>query len=373
MIISNNIPVIKKNAVRAVNETHIKNNEVMSKNSANVSFHGGFFNMEKLGAKATNSNLFNNFMKMADNKACIFEAIFALGITCFARPLTILACPGPNKRDSQYASAQSIGSGISRFALALLVFNKLNNDFIKFGERINISKLNFLEKHPSFQELKGKSFNEAISHLGEQCKKNTDPFSQKMQEIVDTLKNKHKDKDDEFSKIINKFEINYEKYDSVNIQLKKFIESVGDDKKVKELMANNELKATLDEIKEVESMKKHILNLDINLSKAENFKKYKKFLPKGIKELNFGNVIEKAQIQGLEYLKNSKVFEKFNYIASSYGPKFIENPVSSYITILLIPPIIAACFKNQKKKPELDIVNNKINKELFGSFIGGRG
>jgi len=71
------------------------------------------------------SKTFNKFLKSAIENPGMFEALIALGITCTARPLTILATPGAEKEDKQYASAQSVASGITGLAFAYTLFDPI--------------------------------------------------------------------------------------------------------------------------------------------------------------------------------------------------------------------------------------------------------
>ncbi len=74
----------------------------------------GLQEITKKGKNKYTNKMLIDFFKQADDKQPIFNAIFALGLTCFLRPLAILFTPGSkkNKDDKKYASAHSIASGI---------------------------------------------------------------------------------------------------------------------------------------------------------------------------------------------------------------------------------------------------------------------
>lgn len=77
-------------------------------------------------------NFYNNqkvqwFLKLADDNQSLFNAIFALGLTCVLRPLTIMALPGEKKNndDKKYAAAHSIASGIIALGISIAISNPI--------------------------------------------------------------------------------------------------------------------------------------------------------------------------------------------------------------------------------------------------------
>ena len=79
----------------------------------------------KFVKKGLVSKPFNNFLKSALENPGMFEALIALSITCTARPLTVLVTPGAKKEDKQYASAQSVASGITGLGFAYALFEPI--------------------------------------------------------------------------------------------------------------------------------------------------------------------------------------------------------------------------------------------------------
>ncbi len=75
--------------------------------------------------KLLKNSTFNKLLKISIENPGLYEALIALGITCTARPLTILATPGAKMEDKQYASAQSIASGIAGLAFAFAAFDPI--------------------------------------------------------------------------------------------------------------------------------------------------------------------------------------------------------------------------------------------------------
>lgn len=68
----------------------------------------------------------------AADKQLIFDAGFALILTCLLRPASIVLLPSKkNKDDQKYAAAHSIASGIIGFIISNIVFLPISNAIIK--------------------------------------------------------------------------------------------------------------------------------------------------------------------------------------------------------------------------------------------------
>ncbi len=75
------------------------------------------------------SKIFTNkyikkFLNMATDNPAVFDALFALGLTCILRPVSIMTLPGSknNKEDKKYAAAHSIASGVIAYLMSLVLF-----------------------------------------------------------------------------------------------------------------------------------------------------------------------------------------------------------------------------------------------------------
>lgn len=90
-------------------------------------------------------------LENATDKQLIFDAAFALILTCIFRPASIVVLPSKkNKDDQKYAAAHSIASGIIGFAISNIVFTPISNaikkikdkptDFIKDKKLLEIDK-----------------------------------------------------------------------------------------------------------------------------------------------------------------------------------------------------------------------------------------
>ena len=98
---------------------------------ANVSF-SGFLNAEKLSS----SNMFKKFLIMAADSQAVFNAFFAIGLTCILRPASIMALPTDkkNKDDKKYAAAHSIASGVIGYLISLAIFKPISDAVLKVKE-----------------------------------------------------------------------------------------------------------------------------------------------------------------------------------------------------------------------------------------------
>ncbi len=128
--------------------------------------------------KELTSKHFNKFLKSAIENPGMFEALIALLITCTARPLTILFTPGAKMEDKQYASAQSIASGITTLIFAHALFepirNSLDNILISInGENVKNTFVQFYND-PKNKKLIGKLVERKVIPSPEEFKKELD-------------------------------------------------------------------------------------------------------------------------------------------------------------------------------------------------------
>lgn len=127
-------------------------NSFNKKTAKNISFSGlSLSGAEKIKNsvlwKLFNKNWFSKFIAKADSSQTIFDAIFALGITCGLRPAAIMAQSSEEtKKKDQKAACHSIASGTVGYVFAILIFSP-----IKAG-------LDKIKKHPEFFAKKAASF-----------------------------------------------------------------------------------------------------------------------------------------------------------------------------------------------------------------------
>ncbi len=134
---------------KSLNQT---DNFISRKTAKNVSF-GGLSLSEVNKIKQTNlwkflnSKTLEKFISMADASQTIFDAVFALGITCILRPAAILAQSNDKNREkNKKAASHSISSGLIGYGFAVALFSP-----IKKG-------LNKLKEHPEIFAKKAAKF-----------------------------------------------------------------------------------------------------------------------------------------------------------------------------------------------------------------------
>lgn len=94
-----------------------------------------------------NSSWFKKFIATADSSQTIFDAIFALGITCVLRPAAIMAQSSEKTREkSKKAAAHSISSGIIGYGFAVALFSPIK------------AALDKLKKNPEVFAKKAEAF-----------------------------------------------------------------------------------------------------------------------------------------------------------------------------------------------------------------------
>ncbi len=124
-----------------------------SKKTANdISFGGSSFSgvekIQKSGIwKLFNQTWFKNFISKADSSQTIFDAIFALGITCALRPAAImLQSNEKTKEKNKKAASHSIASGVIGYGFAVAIFSPIKKGLDK------------IKKHPEFYAKKAAKF-----------------------------------------------------------------------------------------------------------------------------------------------------------------------------------------------------------------------
>ena len=114
----------------------------VNKKTAEPSF-SGFFSSKDVAKPAGifTEKWVKKFLVMAADKPTVFNAAFAIGLTCFLRPAAIMALPSGKKNadDNKYAAAHSVASGVIGYGIALAIFDPISKAF-----KLAISKDNNL-------------------------------------------------------------------------------------------------------------------------------------------------------------------------------------------------------------------------------------
>lgn len=98
------------------------NNERLREPAKNVNFCGLSATPTKMEKLFKNKG-FQKVLEFANGQPLVFQASFALLLTCIMRPGAIVLFPGEkNKDDQKYAAAHSIASGIIGFAISTVLF-----------------------------------------------------------------------------------------------------------------------------------------------------------------------------------------------------------------------------------------------------------
>lgn len=86
--------------------------------------------------KIYTSKVIKNLLSKAANNQMMFSALFALGLTCFLRPATIMATPGQKKNldDKKFASAHSIASGVIGYVMSIAVSKPISDGIKRISE-----------------------------------------------------------------------------------------------------------------------------------------------------------------------------------------------------------------------------------------------
>lgn len=115
------------------NSSMTKNSsDIITKKPTEVSFSGA--PGSKL-SKFYTSDKVKKVLEFAADKQLIFDAAFALLLTCILRPASIMVLPSKKNQDDQkYAAAHSIASGVIGFAISNIVFTPISNAIKKIKE-----------------------------------------------------------------------------------------------------------------------------------------------------------------------------------------------------------------------------------------------
>ena len=112
-------------------------NFILRKTAKNVSF-GGLSLSEVNRVKQTrlwkflNNKTLEKFISMADASQTIFDAVFALGITCVLRPAAIMAQSNEKNREkNKKAASHSISSGVIGYGFAVALFSPIKKGLNK--------------------------------------------------------------------------------------------------------------------------------------------------------------------------------------------------------------------------------------------------
>lgn len=121
-------------------------NKFNKKTASNVNFRGLPI-MKTKTWKLAQSNLLHKFLKMADSNQTVFDALFALLITCGLRPAAIMAQANEhNKEKNKKAASHSISSGIIGYIFAVIIYSPIKKGLDK------------IRKNPEIYAQKAKDF-----------------------------------------------------------------------------------------------------------------------------------------------------------------------------------------------------------------------
>ena len=126
----------------AISHAVIKENDnvniLKKKTAKNVNFGGLPVSTAAKGLKATKtwkfaqSDLLHKFLKLADSNQTVFDALFALLITCGLRPAAIMAQANEhNKEKNKKAASHSISSGIIGYVFAVVIYSHIKKGLDK--------------------------------------------------------------------------------------------------------------------------------------------------------------------------------------------------------------------------------------------------
>lgn len=139
--------------ISAQENSIVNKSEISMRKPAEVNFCG--FSGSKPNSKFVNwlctSNIAKSILEFAEKKQLIFDASFALILTCLLRPVSLMVLPSKKNQDDQkYAAAHSIASGVIGFAISNIIFTPVSNAIKKIkdapGDFITDTKLIRVEK-----------------------------------------------------------------------------------------------------------------------------------------------------------------------------------------------------------------------------------
>lgn len=133
-----------------------KSADLCEMKSVNRGYYSGSFtgiNMNRAAAnilKATNStseSTFDKILKLCDKHTVIAQNLVALVLAVGLRPIAIMALPGKDKEDKQYAAGHAIASGLIGFGFSTIVMyplgqavTKTKNKVKEVAAALNLSK-----------------------------------------------------------------------------------------------------------------------------------------------------------------------------------------------------------------------------------------
>lgn len=110
--------------------------------------------------KLFNQKRISKFIAKADSSQTIFDAIFALAITCVFRPAAIMAQSSEKtKKKDMKAAEHSISSGLIGYGFAILVFSPIK----KALDKIKAHPEHFAKKASAFFKYADKNMNKSMS------------------------------------------------------------------------------------------------------------------------------------------------------------------------------------------------------------------
>lgn len=140
------------------------NQGIIVKKPAEINFSGlSSANITEKVPKIYTSKAVKKFLAMAADSQAVFDATFAIGLTCILRPAAILVTPGDkkNKDDNKYAAAHSIASGLIAYGISVIISKPIADAMKKIAKEPD----KFL-KAPNVQYLKeGKAFTAAKNYV----------------------------------------------------------------------------------------------------------------------------------------------------------------------------------------------------------------
>lgn len=150
----------------SLNLSSIKVSNIYNKKTANDISFGGLplSDIEKIKAskswKFFNNKTFKKFISLADSSQTIFDAIFALAITCVFRPAAIMAQSNEkNKEKNKKAASHSIASGVIGYGFAVALFSPIKKGLDKIKKNPEI----YAKKAGKFFKYIDKGMNKSMS------------------------------------------------------------------------------------------------------------------------------------------------------------------------------------------------------------------
>lgn len=121
---------VHSNSIESKNVKKNINTTAEGKFCGRLSFKGG------LSHKVLTSKPLRKFIELADENMLLFDAAFALAITCGLRPAVIMALPSKNsnKEKNKKAASHSIASGVIGYVFALLVSLPMKKGIAKVAQ-----------------------------------------------------------------------------------------------------------------------------------------------------------------------------------------------------------------------------------------------